>query len=285
MNSLKFEFRFKEHLRDDILTGKFNKVLIKKGLIPDSKQNSPLTNQDVIDIVKKQTGKDKGSKQSVTDWLDGTLPKIEVISALADACDVTVDWLIGKSTAQSIEEEEGYRPFERLGLSLEAYQALKKIANKHLHDDSLNVIETLNTILEDYDEDCDTVNFNTLNAISRYLDIGNRPFYRLNENTMKFIEQLEKNEFNNVTVGMLTDIFKSSATLSTIEEMDSDAFFYLKSAFKILKRKLIKKEIDTIDAHNTTQDKIFKNYQDTPEDSRENESLKRLKEIYDFYSK
>lgn len=273
--------QFRDRLRDNILTGEFNDILIKKGLLPESKRDCPLVNQDIIDIIKKQTGKDKGSKQSVTDWLGNSIPKLDVIIALADACGVTVDWLLGRASAKSIEEEQGYKPFEDLGFSIEAYQALIKLDNRHRTSVDYPYIinkemDALNLILEDCTVEDDTISFNTLKMLGDYFDLLFSPFYKYDKH---FIDTMERNANNEVDNKHLIQQLRANAKLSSAEEMDTELFYNLRYALRKVKMKSLKKWIDATERGEKT---LLEN-NDRNEESLKYSGKQWLKELYNLY--
>ncbi len=312
----KLETNFKDILSEEILKGHFNHIFIEKGYLPTSKLNKSLNHQEFIDIVKKITGKEKGSKQSVKDWLTGSSPKLEVLIALADVLEVTVDWLLGRTQAKSLDAQEGYEPFKQLGFSYEAWKTLTKYKDifveeeKDIHSDDPDYLipddymvenkymKTLSSIIENCNFDGDETLFPILEGLYRYIDVvAQSPFYKVNstlfaqnigiiatgreviDESSDFYKPYTKEEiedyvmhhnftcspndiidiatFNPKTDKKCDNFIKykraaeiivkqieNRSEVSNLEEMDNDAFHYLKSELRKLKIEEIKKAIE-----------------------------------------
>ena len=118
------EFNFAKRLRE-ILKGDYNDEFIAAGHLPAAKtKGTPLTNQEVIDIIKAITNKESGSKQSITDWLGSTTPKMEYIIKLAEFFGASIDWMIGLTDNRTPEKQDEETLFRKLGISRESWQAL-----------------------------------------------------------------------------------------------------------------------------------------------------------------
>lgn len=362
--------KFGDVLRGEVMPGAFTDKLIEKKHLPPTKTEKALSNQEVIDIIKKVLKKDTGSKASVTQWISGdTIPKLDMVVALADALGVSVDWLLGRHEATSIELQTSYEPFKQLGISKDAWEILNKYKNHLLKTskeegfvpENDNLFElydeqliALNTIIEYCFIKDDKITFPVLDAVYSYLDItSQQPFYKMKTAIFDFFsdrnvivsntmisdsdfykpyttaeveeylaehnalcypsEKIDITTFKpeedakcdyyikskRVSRGVL-DLLKESVGnmgQSSIEEMDSNAFYQLKLQLSKLKAMKIKEQIEELN-------KKIKFYKDalTKLDSNDNENnntyiyfsteientskeIDRLNELLSYYEK
>ena len=299
----------------DLLNGRYNDILIKKGYLSEDKRETTLTAQELIDIIKRKMGVNKGSKQSITDWQQGTSPKLNVVIHIADLLDVSIDWLVGKDKTPSIQEEADYKPFMRMGFSTKTYEVLKQhknyyeeIHNKFDGGNSQDIPEdfmvnkgymnVLNFIIENMEKDGDQIKLPILDGLDRYLNVeAHDNFYKIRELDVQMLSVFnpavsfvmeDKDSYNapftaeeieeyieyyndNCQEGSEIDInsfvadndencstyiktkrisdrimtrFLKSANISTIEDIDTDALFFLKTQMVNAKVKQIENILD-----------------------------------------
>ena len=228
--------KFGDVLRGKVMPGAFTDKLIEGEYLPPTKTEKALSNQEVIDIIKKVLKKDTGSKASVTQWISGdTIPKLDMVVALADALGVSVDWLLGRHEVPSIELQTTYEPFKQLGISKDAWQILNKYKNHLLKTskeegfvtENDNLFElydeqliALNTIIEYCFIKDDKITFPVLDAVYSYLDISSQqPFLKIKSSIFNFFS--DKNAAVTQTILSDSDFYKPFTT-EEVEEYISE---------------------------------------------------------------
>ncbi len=192
MNYKNKEINFGDRITK-IREGYFNQKLIEKKLLPITKGNKKVTHQELVDIIKTITGKDSGSKQSIIDWTTkNTLPKIDVVVALAEALDVSIEYMLGISDAMDSATEKETAPFRELGFTHETWELLNKHKEKvketyngsflpddyMLQDETMSVLNKI--ICYKNNVDNEDIAFPILDSIGSYLDISSlAPFHKI----------------------------------------------------------------------------------------------------------
>lgn len=228
--------KFGDVLRGEVMPGAFTDKLIEGEYLPPTKTEKALSNQEVIDIIKKVLKKDTGSKASVTQWISGdTIPKLDMVVALAYALGVSVDWLLGRHKVPSIELQATYEPFKQLGISKDAWEILNKYKNYLLETskqdgfipDNDNLFElydeqliALNMILEHYVVENGKITFPILKGLYSYLDIAaQQPFLKMKSSIFDFFS--DKNAAVTQTILSDSDFYKPLSA-EEIEEYISE---------------------------------------------------------------
>lgn len=96
--------------------------------LKDLRENSCLTQPDLVNKLKSYNI--NTSAQNISYWEKGRQPSFEILIALSNVFDVSVDYLIGKSDFKSYEQESYFTEDEKIFLSTINYIDSKIIINR-----------------------------------------------------------------------------------------------------------------------------------------------------------
>lgn len=239
---------FSDRLRE-LLNGAYSDRVpyLKKQL----EHKSCLSSEDIAKVIGT-------SKQTVANWINGTSPKADFLVELAKAYKVSVDWLVGLSDAESIEQQEQYAPFKELGFSYKAYENLIKL--KEQGENLSALMQGINYILEQSDIDDIPGDYepetNTLPIVGHSLslpivDALNRFFYlyphgvenRITVNALKTLVNQLGEDNSCLDLDSLNAFLVDNCDIELPQEGDTVSLNMLENHLKRCKGRLVAEEL------------------------------------------
>ena len=212
--------RFQDRLRM-LLAGKYSER--NPELDQKVKSGKTLTTEDIAHAIGT-------TKQTISKWQTGTTPKMDMIVRIAQAYNISTDWVVGLDDLPTREGQSGYTPFMEMGIDTDAYNNLMEV--KRSSPERYNqLISALNSILHDTEllhngrpvsiEEATAYNYKTelsfpiLRTIAEYLDDTDEKYmfasmHDVAELIQKGVEDSD-NKFNELTAFAYEKFFTPKA--------------------------------------------------------------------------